>query len=78
LRRSCMIKSINSRGFESIRVRSSLLSHLVPLSWTGVKYPNVREQGRSSTYAPHLNPTERLWGVMHKWVTHNRHYATFK
>jgi transposase len=27
--------------------------------------------------APHLNPIERLWGVMHKWVTHNRHYATF-
>ena len=28
-------------------------------------------------YAPHLNPIERLWGVLHKWVTHNRHYATF-
>jgi transposase len=28
-------------------------------------------------YAPHLNPIERLWGVMHKWVTHNHHYATF-
>ena len=28
-------------------------------------------------YAPHLNPIERLWGVMQKWVTHNRHYATF-
>ena len=28
-------------------------------------------------YAPHLNPIERLWGVMHKWVTHNQHYATF-
>jgi len=28
-------------------------------------------------YAPHLNPIERLWGVMHKWVTHNRHYSTF-
>ena len=28
-------------------------------------------------YSPHLNPIERLWGVMHKWVTHNRHYATF-
>ena len=29
------------------------------------------------SYAPHLNPIERLWGVMHKWVTHNQHYATF-
>ena len=28
-------------------------------------------------YAPHLNPIERLWGIMHKWVTHNRHYPTF-
>lgn len=28
-------------------------------------------------YAPHLNPIERLWGVMHKWVTHNQHYSTF-
>lgn len=28
-------------------------------------------------YAPHLNPIERLWGVMHKWVTHNQHYTTF-
>jgi transposase len=29
-------------------------------------------------YAPHLNPIERLWAVMHKKVTHNKHYATFK
>ena len=29
------------------------------------------------SYAPHLNPIERLWGVMHKWVTHNQHYTTF-
>jgi len=28
-------------------------------------------------YAPHLNPIERLWGVMHKDVTHNRYYAKF-
>ena len=27
-------------------------------------------------YAPHLNSIERL-GVMHDWVTHNHHYATF-
>ena len=25
-------------------------------------------------YAPHLNPIERLWGVMHKYVTHNKFY----
>jgi transposase len=28
------------------------------------------------TYCPHLNPIERLWGVMHKNVTHNRCYET--
>ena len=28
-------------------------------------------------YCPHLNPIERLWGLMHKHVTHNRCYATF-
>jgi transposase len=31
-------------------------------------------------YCPHLNPIERLWGLMHKHVTHNRcheRFATF-
>ena len=27
-------------------------------------------------YAPHLNPIERLWGIMHKYVTHNKFYET--
>lgn len=31
---------------------------------------------RLPTYAPHLNPIERLWGVMHKHVTHNKFYET--
>jgi len=29
-------------------------------------------------YCPHLNPIERLWGVMHKNITHNRTYPTFR
>ena len=29
-------------------------------------------------YCPHLNPIERLWGVMHKQLTHNKSYATCK
>ncbi len=29
-------------------------------------------------YAPHLNPIERLWGVMHRHVTHNRFHADFR
>ena len=27
-------------------------------------------------YCPHLNPIERLWGLMHRHVTHNTCYAT--
>ena len=29
-------------------------------------------------YCPHLNPIERLWGVMHKHLTHNKCYATYR
>lgn len=29
-------------------------------------------------YCPHLNAIERLWGVMHKNVTHNRCYGSFE
>ena len=28
--------------------------------------------------AGHLNPIERLWGVMHRHVTHNRFYPDFR
>ncbi len=29
-------------------------------------------------YCAHLNPIERLWGVMHHWVSRNRCYDTFR
>jgi transposase len=29
-------------------------------------------------YCPHLNSIERLWGLMHRHITHNKVYATFK
>ena len=29
-------------------------------------------------YCPHLNPIERLWGVMHKHITHNRCDETYR
>ena len=29
-------------------------------------------------YAPHLNPIERLWGLMHRPVTHNRFHLDFR
>ncbi len=28
-------------------------------------------------YCPHLNPIERLWGLMHRRITHNKCYVTF-
>jgi transposase len=30
------------------------------------------------TYCPHLNSIERLWGLMHRHITHNKCYATFR
>jgi hypothetical protein len=48
LRRTRLIKSFNRCRFIIVCVFPSMLSHSVPLSWTGVKYPNVREQGRGS------------------------------
>ncbi len=30
------------------------------------------------SYCPHLNPIERLWGVMHKRITHNRTWRNFR
>ncbi|CAK0779879.1 hypothetical protein CCP2SC5_990006 [Azospirillaceae bacterium] len=29
-------------------------------------------------YSPHLNPIERLWLVMHKHITHNKCYSSYK
>ena len=28
-------------------------------------------------YCPHLNPIERLWGLMHRHTTHNKCYSSF-
>ena len=30
------------------------------------------------TYCPHLDRIERLWGLMHKHITHNKCHETFK
>jgi transposase len=29
-------------------------------------------------YCPHLDPIERCWGMMHRYMTHNRDYTTFR
>ncbi|MFT5132245.1 MAG: transposase [Gammaproteobacteria bacterium] len=30
------------------------------------------------SYCPQLNPIERLWAVLHQYVTYNRYYASKK
>lgn len=30
------------------------------------------------TYSPHLDPIGRLWGLMHKHITHNRCHGTLR
>jgi hypothetical protein len=30
------------------------------------------------SYCLHLNPIERLWGLMHRQTTHNKCYPTFR
>ncbi|MFN3075988.1 MAG: hypothetical protein ABT940_03720 [Alphaproteobacteria bacterium] len=31
-----------------------------------------------TAYCPHLNPIERLWGLMHRNITHDKCYATYR
>lgn len=33
---------------------------------------------RLPPYCPHLNPIERLWALLHQYVTHNRYYRSQK
>ena len=49
-------------------------------SITSVEIWSAQNHRRSATYsdnAPHLNAIERLWGVMHREVTHDRFYESF-
>src|SRR5437588_11729111 len=41
----------------------------LPLSRQAQRLQRLRD-------GPHLNPIERLWGLMHRNVTHNKCYAT--
>jgi transposase len=45
-------------------------AHSGSRSWRSIKLHFI------PPYCPHLNPIERLWGVMHKQVTHNKSYTT--
>ena len=49
--RARFIKPLNRCCLILVRILPSMVSRLVPLSWTGVRYPAVRKQGRSSQVA---------------------------
>ena len=53
--------------------------HHAKLVQEWLKKPGCRIKLRFiPTYCPHLNPIERLWGVMHKNITHNREHKTIR
>ncbi len=67
------------------------LSRIIYVIWDNTAYhkgPDVREFLKRSDcrirliqlppYCPHLNPIERLWAVMHQYVTRNHYYPTQK
>lgn len=67
------------------------LSRIIYVIWDNAAYhkgPDVREFLKRPEcrirliqlppYCPHLNPIERLWAVMHQYVTHNHYYSTQK
>jgi hypothetical protein len=45
-------------------------------SWCKNGSPGQGAGSSLPSYCPHLNPIERLWGLMHRHVTHNKCYAT--
>lgn len=76
--------------FEKIEARNSLATH-IHVYLDNANYHHARavkawlKKIKSKIvlhflppYAPHLNPIERLWGVMHQYVTHNKFYEKFK
>ena len=54
--RARFIKPLNRCCLILVRILPSMVSRLVPLSWTRVKYPSVRKQGRSP---PGASPDNR-------------------
>ena len=68
--RAWLIKPLNRSRLIFVRVVPSMLSHSVPLSWTGVKYPSVRKQRRSSNLSkqlpriPAVNSEDDFWAFV--------------
>ena len=74
----------NDRGIVSAARRDPRLSRqcaLSPRSTRAGVAGSAREADQAafrSGVRPHLNPIERLWGVMHKQLTHNTSYASYR
>ena len=62
--RARFIKPLNRCCLILVRILPSMVSRLVPLSRTGVKYPTVRKQGRSSTCSVRCSQQERTNHLM--------------
>jgi transposase len=53
--------------------------HRAKLIWQWLRRPGCRIRLHLlPPYCPHLNPIERLWGAMHKAITHNRCSTSFR
>ena len=53
--------------------------HRSKLIWEWLRRPGCRIRLHLlPPYCPHLNPIERLWGAMHKAITHNRCSKSFR
>ena len=59
------------------RVRIALMRDGVQTQWLARSGCRIRLHFIPS-YCPHLDPIERLWGLMHRHCTHNKCYAGFK
>ena len=63
--RARFIKPLNRCCLILVRILPSMVSRFVPLSWTGVKYPAVRKQGRSSKHLPTFPYSVFVLGRLH-------------
>jgi transposase len=53
--------------------------HRSKLIWEWLRRPGCRIRLHLlPPYCPHLNPIERLWGAMHRAITHNRCSKSFR
>jgi hypothetical protein len=63
-------------GVDDAEIVGDRITEVRPIPRNFFTQETERRIGELGAYCPHLNPIERLWGVMHKHVTHNKSYAT--